>query len=159
MGNVCQCQKRSRSAMMSKRGYASWKNNLNQSNSKSMYILKFASRFKRKFVEVLITRPCNLAAWHQQGKIVLILLRKRVRMYPRNTATRSLTRLRKWSVTAVMGVMTWLKMAMRLLMQVTNVKGNHILPHFLASKTVVNVIKPSESNRCCKEKYCSRQLN
>merc|ERR1719361_622204 len=131
-------------SMMSKRRYASWKNNLNQSKSKSMYIQKFASLFKRKFVGVLTTRPCNLAALHQQEKIVLILLQKRARMYQRNTATRSPTRLRKWYVTAVMRVMTWLKIAMRLLMKVINFKGNYILPHFLASKTVVNVIRQNK---------------
>merc|ERR1712080_816984 len=86
-------------------------------------------------------RPCNLVALNQQEKIVLILLRKSVIMYQRSTATMSHTRLRKWYATVVMRVMTMLKIAMHLLEQAINVKGNHILPHLLASKTVVNVIR------------------
>merc|ERR1712080_290046 len=80
-------------------------------------------------------RLCNLVALNQQEKIVLILLRKSVIMYQRSTATMSHTKLRKWYATAVMRVMTILKIAMHLLKQAINVKGNHILPHFLASNS------------------------
>merc|ERR1711981_1150990 len=100
-----------------------------------MCIQRFASLLKIKFVAILTIGPYNQVALHQQRKPVLIILRKRVIMYQRNTATTFHTRLRKWYATTAMRAVTWLKIAMHLMMQAMEVEVNHITNKFESSNT------------------------